>query len=157
MSRNTSGFTIIELLVVILIIGILSVIFFESFTLGLRRAELNEAASQIASDFKKARSISQKQSIDIKVSWPGSNFTTYTITQGTTVSRYNVPNGVTVSCSSDCGSNSFTYNAPYGELEGITSGPIFTLSSPSTSLNNPATEVRIVGVTGKVITGKHGL
>ena len=148
---HRDAFTLIEMLVVLAIIGILAGIFGWSLLSSIRKAELREAANQVASDFRRARSQAQRGSADVVVDW--------TLDAGGKISSYSVAgqsrpvvNRVSMSCTTGCGSgsstiNKVTYTAPYGEL-GAT-GNVFTLRSPMTSL--PSIEVRIVGVTGKVI------
>lgn len=144
---HKDAFTLIEFLVVLAIIGILAGIFGWSLLSSIRKAELREAANQVASDFRRARSQAQRGSADVVIEWTldtNGNITAYSVAGQSRP----VANRVKISCTTGCGtSNKVTYTAPYGEL-GAT-GNVFTLRSPMTSL--PSIEVRIVGVTGKVI------
>ena len=146
MSRR-QGFTLLELLVVIAIIGILISIFSVNLIRSIRTAELREAATQVATDLRRARSQAQRSSTAVQLILPGTaGGTSYTVTgQGRTVT-----NRVSIVCKTNCGSGTtvtLTYNAPYGEL-GAT-GSVFTISSPVSNIT--PYEIRIVGVTGKVI------
>ncbi|WP_135229173.1 pilus assembly FimT family protein [Deinococcus fonticola] len=146
-----SAFTLVEILIVLAIIGILAGIFGWNVISSIRKAELREAANQVASDFRRARSQAQRGSADVAIDWTldtNGNITAYSVAGQSRP----VVNKVSMSCTTGCGSgssitNKVTYTAPYGEL-GAT-GNVFTLRSPMTSL--PSIEVRIVGVTGKVI------
>ena len=157
-----AGLTLLEILVVLAILGIMLGLFGLSYIRSIRSAELREAANQVATDFRRARSQAQRGSADITISWtPDSlgNVTAYTV--GTGAARP-LPNGVSLKCISGCVAptsappganyNSITYTAPYGELatqNGAISGKKFTLSSPATGIT--PLEIRVVGVTGKVI------
>lgn len=138
----------IELLIVIAIIGILAVIFGWNMLQSIRAAELREAATQVATDFRKARSQSQRGSVNASLELPkttaGNSYTASGVLK-------TLPNNTTIICKTTCGTAStttVTYQAPYGELLGAT-GNVFTISSLSGGVD--PLEVRIVGVTGKVI------
>ncbi|RJF72801.1 prepilin-type N-terminal cleavage/methylation domain-containing protein [Deinococcus cavernae] len=142
------GVTIVEILVVIAIIGLLAGIFGWSLISGIRKAQLREAANQVASDFRRARSQAQRGSADMVIEWTldaNGKITAYSLAGQSRP----VANGAVLSCITGCssGNNKVTYTAPYGELDAT--GNVFSLTSPMTSL--PTMQVRIVGVTGKVI------
>lgn len=148
------GFTLLEILVVLAIIGILLGIFGLNLIRSIRTAELREAATQVATDFRRARAQAQRGSVGMTVSVLRTGGNTYTVTSltGGTKSRA-VPNNVTLKCKTNCGTGlntAVSYQAPYGEL-GAT-GSVFTLQSPVIGIQD--LEIRIVGVTGKVILTK---
>lgn len=149
---NRQGFTLLEVLVVLAIIGILMGILGWSSIRSIRTAELREAATQVATDFRRARSQAQRGSADVVLVLPGSDGgTSYT---AHTVNK-TLPNNVKVICKTTCGSGTttnITYQAPYGELGAA--GSVFTVKSPMSGIND--LEIRIVGVTGKVILTKAG-
>lgn len=145
MSRR-QGFTLLELLVVIAIIGILISIFSVNLIRSIRTAELREAATQVATDLRRARSQAQRGSTAVQLSLPGTTASTsYTFTS----QPRTLPNGVSLVCKTNCSASAVTvtYSAPYGEL-GAT-GRVFTVRSPVSTIT--PYEIRIVGVTGKVI------
>lgn len=143
---NRQAFTLLEILVVLAIIGILAGIFGWNIIRSIRTAELREAATQVATDLRRARSQAQRGSVAVQVSFPGvTAATSYTFAgQSRTL-----PNGVSISCKTNCTAAALnvTYTAPYGEL-GAT-GSVYTVSSPVNGIT--PYEIRIVGVTGKVV------
>ncbi len=146
-----AGFTLLELLMAIAVIGILAGIFGMSLIRSIRTAELREAANQVAIDFQRARSQAQRNSKDVVILVPrGTAGSTYTVGSQTVT----LANRVTLLCKTNCGSSgatvATTYQSPYGEL-GAT-GSVFIVQSPVSGI--PALEIRIVGVTGKVILTK---
>ena len=80
MKCDTKGFTIIELLVIIAMIGIISAIAVPNFTVLLPTQRLNGAASTLRGDLYKAKSMSIKKGVMYRVV-----FTTdgYAIQRGT--------------------------------------------------------------------------
>lgn len=143
--RATGGFTLLEILVVIAIIGILAAAFGWNLLRSIRSAQLREAATQVASDLRRARSAAQKESVNVPIDLPlpGSE-TQYRV--GTQV--YTLPHGVRLVCRENCADGGFAYTAPYAELDRAT-GRAVTLRSPAE--NVAPLEIRIVGVTGKVM------
>lgn len=154
MHRSNQGFTLLEVLVVLAIIAILMGIFGVNLIRSIRTAELREAATQVATDFRRARSQAQRGSMDIVLVLPGSaGGKVYKVD---TVEKV-LPNSVQVICKTTCGSGTttnVTYQAPYGELGAGATGSVYTVRSPMSGIND--LEIRIVGVTGKVILTKAG-
>lgn len=153
MSRLSQGFTLLELLIIMAIIAVIAGVFGLGITRSIRSAELREAATQVATDFRRARSQAQRQSKDFILILPNATGgTTYRVdTENKTL-----PNGIRLSCTTSCSSTSVnvTYQAPYGELGSGATGNVFTLTSPTSGIT--PYEIRIVGVTGKVILTRAG-
>lgn len=139
------GFTLLELLIVIAIIGIIAAIFYVNLSRAMRAAELRQAATQVATDLRRARSSAQRggKSVDISLPLPG---TTDQYQIGTQV--YTTPYNVKLLCRTGCTPDTFAYTAPYSELSTV-AGRAITLQSPASNVD--PLELRIVGVTGKII------
>ena len=69
-ATRQGGMTLLEILLVITIIGIMLALFGLSYVRSIRSAELREAAAQVATDFRRARSQVQRSSMtDQPTSW----------------------------------------------------------------------------------------
>ena len=154
-SSHQTGFTLVELIIIIAILGIVAGLFSLSFLRSIRTAELREVATQIAVDLRRARSQAQRGSAAMTVTMPG----TASATSGATAYavgpvQKNLPTRVRVYCSGNCGvaSTDVTYQAPYGELGGT--GYVFRVRSSMAGISD--VEIRVVGVTGKVIVTGAG-
>lgn len=143
---HRAGFTLLEVLVVLAIIGIIAAAFYVNLNRALHDAQLREAASQVVGDLRRARSTAQKGSTDIPILLPGSaGGSTYSVNG----QNFTLPYDVKLVCKTNCsgGSTALTYTAPYSEIK--VDGYVFTLRSPATGVQ--PLELRIVGVTGKVM------
>ncbi|WP_040383516.1 prepilin-type N-terminal cleavage/methylation domain-containing protein [Deinococcus apachensis] len=148
------GFTLVELLIVLAILGILMSIFSVSYLRSIRAAEVREGAGQIAADLRAARSSAQRQSMPGAFKWAGTgSLTSYTLElpSGTaTPKTASLPRGVTFRCLDGCPSTrTLVYNAPYGEMTSAINGTRFIVESQAPNI--PSIEVRVVGVTGRVM------
>ena len=125
---NKTGFTLIELMIVIAIMGILSAIAVPNFMHYMAERRLNGAARMVMSDLMNARTLAVTQNRNVQVAFQTSASAYYTYDKaGSTEVTRNVQTGfgyrdVTVS-----GNNNPTF-APTGRLSGITACTI-TLTS----------------------------
>lgn len=148
------GFTLLEILIVLAILGILMGIFGMSYLRSIRAAEVREGANQIAADLRAARSAAQRRSSPGTFRWAGvGSLTGYTveIPSGTATPKTAIlPRGVTFRCLDGCPtSRTLTYSAPYGEMTTTINGSRFIVESQTPNIQ--AVEVRVVGITGRVM------
>lgn len=160
MLRGTrhSGFTLLELLVVLTVIGVLMGLFGAGYLRSIRAGEVRQGAAQIAADLRAARSSAQRQSQNASFAWADGmgTLSSYTLSLPSGTSARTLPNRVTFRCVSgggcpaaSSGVRTLTYLAPYGEMTSTING--LRLLVESTTPNVPALEVRVVGVTGRVM------
>lgn len=145
--RSENGFTLLELLIVISIIGIIAAVLFTNLMRSIRSAEVRDAANQVVADLRRARSQAQRGSDTFTLILPGaSGGKTYTVSG---VSK-TIPNTMTISCRSNCGSATtvaVNYSAPYGEMNDP--GKIFAIRSSYSGVSG--FDIKIFGVTGKIV------
>ena len=139
------GFTLLELLLVLVVVGILAALGFSTFIGAQRNAQLQEAVTQFATDLQRARSAAQRDNQNAGVALLTEDPSSYTLTiDGKTTVR-KMPHGTQVQMVGQRG-DSVTYRAPYGEIGiGDTS---FAVSSARV---DKVRRVRVIGVTGKVV------
>lgn len=145
-SHRTSGFTLLEMLVVMAIMAVLTAIVWGPTNRYLVQTKVKEAAQQFASDVQsqhfEAKRLNTTRTIEVAAS-----SRTYKISNV----NYRLPDGVVFSSSS---TGTVTFHGPYGTTlpTSGTAGPnlqSFTLvSSQNASVSRTVT---VVGLIGKVI------
>lgn len=152
-SRN-SGYSLLELLVILAVVGILLTILFGSVGTQIQQSKLREAVSQVAADIEKARSASfrSSKSTAIEVANDGRSYTLIfdaDARRPVQTEKRPLPDGITLSVSYPNNANriikKFGYTAPYGTITATG----LRVSLTSVRINNPKT-FYLVGVTGKV-------
>lgn len=73
--RKNKGFTLIELIIVIALIGILAAIAAPNFTRYRDNANLREAARDISSDFQLYKQRAMAENINYRITFIGNNYT----------------------------------------------------------------------------------
>ncbi|ALW88272.1 GspH/FimT family pseudopilin [Deinococcus actinosclerus] len=139
---RTQGFTLLELLLVIAILGVIAGVLGWSLLGSLRASQLRDAAAQLSADLRAARSTALKSGQNVTVTTT-LNAGSYTVQRGADTRTLTLPNSVQVSAQTAA---AVQYRAPSGTTDGA--GVIWTLRHPA---SGQLTQVKIVGLTGKVI------
>lgn len=143
--RTKEGFTLLELLIVLAVVGVLAALGLSSFVNAQRNAQLSEAAAQFATDLQRARSTAQRYNQDASLVLVLDDPSSYILTLDGPPTTRRLPHGAQVQLVR--GNSNITYSAPYGEVDAADRS--FAVSSPRT---DKVRAVRIIGVTGKVIS-----
>lgn len=142
------GFTLLELLIVILMVGILFSVVIANIRGELISNQIRAAASQIAPALENLRSSAVKTSKDAKFTLINSGKSYEIRSNGTgvgdPVQTIAIPDGVQLTINS-ANSGSVTYTAPYGDIDA--SGRTLIM----TKTGGTSQTIYLVGVTGKVV------
>ena len=136
-----AGFTLLEILVVLAIIGILATIGFSALGRYTARTQFNDAQQVLVQALNRARDQARRTSQNQTVSWTGGGSDYQIKVEGVPVA---LPNGVKIT-GVPSQTASFIYQAPYGRT---------TLTNTEFMLTgryNIQAAVRVFGVTGKVV------
>lgn len=155
--RTVQGFTLLEVLIVVVIVGIVTAVLVAFSSDSYRKTQLRDGATQLVADLNRARGQAQRSSTDSTVALTGTvgnPNAAYTTTWGGAVAGVaampvsrSLAIPVRVSpYNNTYFPNTITYSAPYGEINAI--GILWEVSSLSTSAK---LYIKSVGVTGKVI------
>lgn len=143
--HGQAGFTLLELLVIMAILGIIAGIFGLFLIRALRQNELRDAAYQLISDLRRARSGAQKTGVDNVVEIvPNTSGYSLKVGDGAASAR-TLPNRVRIN---PVGATTLlTYRPPFGTLSA--NGISWKLTSPADP--NLNLWVKAIGITGKVM------
>jgi prepilin-type N-terminal cleavage/methylation domain-containing protein len=147
-NRRTQGFSLIELLVVMAIVGILSAVLFVSSARSVRQQQLREAGTQLLADVNRARTQATQSSTATSVtltstaaSSPKATYVTVWSPGGSVTQT--LPNNVVVAPVATY-TNTITYTAPYAESS-VPSGVVWVLRNAL----GETLHIKLLGTTGK--------
>lgn len=134
------GFTIVELLIVLAILGIIVALGIGSFLRGIRVAQLQEDQSRIAALVTQARNVSRRYSFNVTCTSAVTGLTCQALNSSGTVQTILNQTVTLVYAKLTNPSLSFTFQAPFGRLSEVAS---LTLQTSAFSA-----DLDIIGVTG---------
>ena len=137
------GFSLIELLIVIAIMGILAAMGTALQQRAVQRARIQSATAQLAADLERARSSAQKSNTSASLSVASTTAHSYSLTLNGQATTIDLPSQTQVQVAAPL---SITYTAPFGE---VATTAMFTVRAVGSSL--PPLYVKVIGVTGKVV------
>ena len=153
-TRRVRGFTVLELMIVLVVIGIIGAIFSYTLFNSFQSSLVQQGATQLAADLNRAKSLSQRSttnsSVTISATGASNTYTTQWInasTGGILIQTSTLPNGISVSLpSTNGGSNIVTFSPPFGTQDAV--GEVWVVSGAS---RVPPLYVKVIGVTAKVV------
>jgi prepilin-type N-terminal cleavage/methylation domain-containing protein len=157
--RNRRGFTVIELLVTIAMLGMFASIALPSFAGLLGRQQLNQAASQIENAILRGRTLAlaKNQAVNLNITLPaaGQSVTYQIVTASNTVlASDTLPSQVAVSISDGAGATLTTGTSQIRfNARGVITAPTITAAAIPTAIltqNQNTRQVRLLSVLGKV-------
>ncbi len=158
--RRRSGYTLLEVLIVLAVLAILLALGFSTYRKARWRAEVNDALIALASTLRDARSAAQRFNVSMKVRFTSDRKYLLEAKTGSSASvrsySREVPSDLELRYSKDGttwkppAGKEIAYSAPFGET-GAT-GTLFRIRH----VRDPSLEacLRIVGVTGKVVVAR---
>ncbi|WP_457636966.1 prepilin-type N-terminal cleavage/methylation domain-containing protein [Oceanithermus sp.] len=140
------GFSLLELLIVLVIIGLIAGVGYASLRGMMERSRLDVATAQVANGLLRARSYAQTK--NVAAGWKKLSDTSYQLDLGGEVKQYRLPGGIRFSGLPN--GTEVVYSAPYGEVS-VNGSAVGALKITLTNNKSLSAEIHVVGVTGKVI------
>lgn len=163
MRRHDSGFSLVELLTVIAVIGVVMSVGYTGLRPLLLRQQVGEASSRLSQDLERIRSSAIKYSRDASLVVNGANSYTLSYWDGRAMKTEAVtlPSGVqyrfvkddagsTTPTAAPAGGLRLTYTAPYGEVDAINRTILLTPANQDFKNSKFNNRLYVVGVTGQV-------
>lgn len=141
--RAQAGFTLLELLMVIAVLGLVGGMFTYTMMRSLKRGELRDAAYQMVTDLRRTRANAQKTGLASTLTLSAGQTTYTTQTVGSAPVNYTLPHAVKAVAAR--GGLSVRYQPPFGTID--TTGNIWALQNAM----GMTLYVKVVGLTGKVM------
>lgn len=145
-SRPDQGFSLLELLIVLVMMGLIAGVGYASLRGMMERNRLETATTQVANSLIRARSHAQTK--NVTASWTKLSDASYQLMLGTTAKQYDLPRGLKFSSLPD--GTQVVYSAPYGEVS-VNGSAVGALKITIVNGKGASAEIHVVGVTGKVI------
>lgn len=142
-----AGFTLLEMLMVLVILGILTGVMAFNLLGNLRRTEVRNAAAQVMNDLRLARMNAQKTGLVSPVTIVNGTGGYTAQTNAGAVQIKTLENGVTLWATTSTNGFQVAYRPPFGTLDTI--GLVWEVRSRAAQV--PSLYIKVVGVTGKVI------
>ena len=150
-----SGFTLLEMLIVLAVLGILFAVGLTTFAQQSRQTLIRQAAVQIQADLEQLRSSSIRYNRDFEFRWANASLNGYSIdvndpvTAGAVINRNRVlPDGIEIDIAGSTPTTvSISYSSPLAVV--TAAPPVFRVRIANSTSTNPLF-IKIIGVTGRV-------
>ena len=152
---SQSGFTLLEMLIVLAELGILFAVGLTTFAQQSRQTLIRQAAVQIQADLEQLRSSSIRYNRNFEFRWSNTTLNGYSVdandpvTAGAVINRNRVlPDGVEIDVAGSTPTTvSISYSSPLAVV--TAAPPVFRVRIVNSTSTNPLF-IKIIGVTGRV-------
>ena len=152
---SQSGFTLLEMLIVLAVLGILFAVGLTTFAQQSRQTLIRQAAVQIQADLEQLRSSSIRYNRNFEFRWSNTTLNGYSVdvndpvTAGAVINRNRVlPDGVKIDVAGSTPTTvSISYSSPLAVV--TAAPPVFRVRIANSTTTNPLF-IKIIGVTGRV-------
>ena len=152
---SQSGFTLLEMLIVLAVLGILIAAGLTTFAQQARQTLVRQAAVQVQADLEQLRSSSIRYNRNFEFRWSNTTLNGYSVDAndptiaGAVVARDRVlPDGIEVDIVGSADTSvAVRYSSPLAVLEAAP--PVFRVRIANSTTTNPLF-IKVIGVTGRV-------